>query len=214
MFLDAPRGFRDSARVAERLAMLDAEPGVQPLRVYAADLAARRKAVVPHFDPAEAGVDARVLFVLEAPGPMTNAERADGRRPGSGFISIDNDDATAANFWEARREFGLDSGPGVSRVLHWNIVPWYLGVAARKPTADEVRDGAGELLTLLGLLPELRAVVLVGDHAQRGWLQHVAARAARDYAAVGTWHSSPLALNSAGRRAEFFDALRWAKRYV
>jgi hypothetical protein len=214
MFLDAPRGFRDKARIAERMAMLETEPRVQPLRDDAEDLSRRRGAVVPYFDPAEAGVEARVLFVFEAPGPMTNAERADNRRPGSGFISIDNDDPSAAKCWTARDKAGLPNGPDVSGVLHWNIVPWYLGPARVHPTADEVRQGAGEMLRLLALLPELRAVVLFGGHAQRGWLQHVAAHTSRDYAAVGTWHASARVLNSSVRREEFDATFEWAKRFV
>ncbi len=52
---------------------------------------------------------------------MTNAGNA---RPGSGFISVDNDDQTAENVWHARSQAGLHAA-----VVQWNIVPWYLGTA-------------------------------------------------------------------------------------
>lgn len=87
--------------------MLASEPSAQPLREWADDLAARRDVIVPYFDPTDSGVDSRVLFLLEAPGPMTNTSN---RRAGSGFISADNNDATAENMWRARSSAGLVGG--------------------------------------------------------------------------------------------------------
>ena len=95
--------------------MLHTVPTIQPLREWADNLAARREVVVPYMDPADAGTAARVLFLFEAPGPMTNAGNP---RRGSGFISVDNDDQTAANAWNARNDAGLHEG-----VMHWNAVP-------------------------------------------------------------------------------------------
>lgn len=183
--------------------MLRTEPSVQPLREWADDLAERRGVVVPQFDPAEAGDDARVLIVFEAPGPMAHAGNV---RPGSGFISADNDDQTAENCWRARDAAGLHDG-----ALHWNIVPWYLGVASRKPTGSNVRDGAAELLSLMRLLPRLDTVVLSGRYAQTGWRKHLTNSLHRPaMRVIETWHPSPLALNQPGKRAEFVDALRRA----
>ncbi len=183
--------------------MLETELRVHPLREWAEDLASRRSAVVPWPDPAEAGVDARVLVVFEAPGPMTNASNV---RPGSGFVSVDNDDLTAENCWRARVESGLEDG-----VLCWNMVPWYLGTAARKPTASEITDGAAELLSLMWLLPRLDTVVLCGRYAQTGWNKHLQSSLRRPAVRViETWHPSPLAMNQPGKRAEFVEALRTA----
>lgn len=183
--------------------MLETDPTVQPLRQWAADFAAararsvNRPVLVPHFDPAEAGVDAKVLVLLEAPGPMTNAGNA---RPGSGFISIDNDDVTAENCWKLRDQIGLDRG-----VLHWNIVPWYLGAASRKPNAAELRAGAAALIDLLQLLPQLSVVVACGLYAQDGWRRHVAP-SVQHLEVLNTWHPSPLSLKQPGKR----DGLRTA----
>jgi len=203
VFLDSPRGFRDPALVAERIEMLELEPRVQPLRAWAADLAARRDTVVPWFDPAEAGIDTRVLLVFEAPGPMTFEGH---KRRGSGFISADNNDQTAENTWRSRAEAGLHEG-----ALCWNIVPWYLGPASRKPTAVEVKDGANELLSLMRLLPCLDTVVLSGRYAQDGWRKHLAHSLRRPAVRViETWHPSPLALNQPGKRDAYIAALREA----
>ncbi|WP_324291875.1 uracil-DNA glycosylase [Microbacterium memoriense] len=141
-----------------------------------------------------------MLFVFEAPGPMTNAGN---KRPGSGFISVDNNDATAANMWNARNESGLHEG-----ALAWNIVPWYLGVASRKPTNDELRDGASELVDLIALLPRLELVVLGGLYAQKGWQRHIGATTFVGPDVVDMWHPSPLSLNQPGRREEFNETVR------
>src|SRR5687768_13788587 len=87
---DAPRTLRSPDACLARKLMLDL-PHMAPLKAYAARL--RRPGIeVPDFDPLDAGVRARVLFLLEKPGPMT-AEH--GKRTGSGFVSRNNDDSTA-----------------------------------------------------------------------------------------------------------------------
>jgi hypothetical protein len=197
---------RDPEVRAARLRMLDEVESVQPLRDWAEDLADRRSAVVPHVDPADAGVAAKVLFLLEAPGPMTNSENA---RPGSGFISVDNDDQTAANCWIARKNAGLDVG-----ALHWNIVPWYLGAASIKPTTAELARGAMELRRLLPLLTKLRVVIFAGKIAQQGWHTNVEPFVGTPYATIDTWHPSPLSMNQPGHRDEFQRAIDRAARLL
>lgn len=66
---------------------------IAPLTEYVAKLRLRGLGEVPDFDPLDGGIEARILFLLEKPGPMT-AEG--GKRIGSGFISRNNDDSTAA----------------------------------------------------------------------------------------------------------------------
>lgn len=56
---------------------------------------------MPDFDPAEAGVAARALIGLEAPDPMSAG------LAGSGFVSVDNYDRTAATTWTLLDEVGL-----------------------------------------------------------------------------------------------------------
>ncbi|WP_245762349.1 uracil-DNA glycosylase [Mycetocola miduiensis] len=204
MFLSSPRGFRSSQTRDERLAMLDEVDRVQPLREWAMSVEARMPGrIVPSFDPAEAGVEARTLFVLEAPGPMTNAVSG-SRRPGSGFISVDNDDVTAENLWRAREAAGLHSG-----FLAWNIVRWYLGPASVKPKVAEVAEGAASLLELMRLLPRLETVVLSGRFAQRGWQANIERSLRRPVLnVVETWHPGPKSMNQPGKRADLIAALR------
>ncbi|PWJ47882.1 Uracil-DNA glycosylase [Quadrisphaera granulorum] len=201
MFLDHPRGFRDAALLDERRALLQTSPAVQPLREWSSDLERRRDVTVPDFDPAEAGVDARVLIVHEAPGPMAAVGNAT-QRPGSGFICVDNNDQSAANMWSLRAEADLRE----TEVAHWNIVPWYLGPASVKPTSDELRAGARELRALLTLFTRLEVVVLSGLYAQRGWMEHLST--ASDVVVIPTWHPGAQSLNRPGRREEMLAALQ------
>lgn len=205
MFLKAPRGMRSPAVRAERLAMLETVESVQVLREWGAGLATRwgPGTFLPHFDPAEAGVEARVLIVAEAPGPKTNPRTS---ATSSGFVSVDNDDPTAENAWRLRAEAGLHDG-----VLLWNMVPWYLGAASVKPTAYDLARGAAALRGLLDLLPDLQVLLLAGLAAQRGWNTHLSGYRKRDLTVIPTWHFSNQAMNQPGKRDELLASLRTAK---
>lgn len=118
---------------------------------------------VPYVDPDSGGVGARVLFILESPaGPAAL---------GSGMLSPDNDDETAANMWRLYQQSGLPRSAG----LHWNAVPWYVGEAGREKSvqAREVLEGALWLDRLLDLLPDLRLVVTMGKPAEQAFKAYV-----------------------------------------
>lgn len=198
MFSSGPRALRDATVLKIRHEMSHEVESAVPLTKWADNLAERLDVTVPLFDPAEAGTRTQVLVLLEAPGPMTSQS---GKRPGSGFISVDNDDVTAENSWVLRNEAALSE----SVALQWNIVPWYLGPASVKPNVSEVAQGALALRELLELLPELRVVVNCGLFAQRGWSRFVAPFR-EDVTVIDSWHPSPLSMNQAGKR----DALRRA----
>jgi len=131
---------------------------LRPLVRLVEELRAERPvACVPDFDPAGGGVHARVLFLLEKPGPMTAPEG------GSGFISPCNDDPTA----RAMHEFMCQRGLPLEWCMHWNVVPWWDGTI--KLDAQQKRAGVPALRRLLALLSKLRAIVLVGRVAQDAW---------------------------------------------
>ena len=96
------------------------EPHVAALQALAERIAASHDAPdgVPRFDPLDGGVDARVLLLQEAPGP---------RAVGSGFVSFDNPDQTAANARHACDSAGLSRRD----LVRWNAVPWYIGNEGR-----------------------------------------------------------------------------------
>jgi hypothetical protein len=154
--MDEPKSLRFEHVRQERLSGLHA-PHIAPLTRYVEELRQQKGEgyEIPHFDPHDGGVHAKVLLLLEAPGPQAK---------GSGFVSSDNADETAKNIWTMTRAVGLDR----SDCLLWNSVAWYVGTATRiRPVrASEVRESADALRSLLGQLAELRCVALVGGKAQ------------------------------------------------
>jgi hypothetical protein len=173
-----------------------------PLEAWSRDVEDRRRSrrpdiVVPHFDPAEAGIKARALLLLEAPGPKTVPEWG-----GSGFISVDNNDVTAENVWRAREAAGLEE-----HVIAWNIVPWVLGRADKKPSPADLAQGALELRSLLTLLADLRVIVLAGEHAKNAWDTHLDMNIGDRYRVLRTLHPAGQSINRPGARELFTDAL-------
>jgi len=132
-------------------------PHIAPLAAYAGRLRTRPGTEVPDFDPLDGGTGAQILFLLEKPGPAAAPARPG--REGSGFISRDNDNATA----QAIHRFMHDAGLSRSDTVIWNLIPWWNGTI--RITAAERTAGARELPNLLMHLPRLHAAVLVGRTA-------------------------------------------------
>jgi hypothetical protein len=154
----APKALRDAEAVERRRAALRASH-MRPLVQFVQDLrAAQPHCYVPDLDPASGGVDARALFLFEKPGPMT-----DPRNGGSGFISIHNDDPTAA----ATHAFLERRGLPLGLCLFANAIPWWDD--SRAISRSHRSLAIAHLHALVGLLAELRAIVLVGRTAQRQW---------------------------------------------
>lgn len=186
--MDAPKSLADtSARMARQAAL--SQPHIAPLAAFVRRLrqAAGHAEGVPDFDPLDGGVLAECLFLLEAPG---------GRAVGSGFVSRNNPDETAKNFFLLNQEAGLSR----ARTITWNVVPWYVGSGAkiRAVTDADIRASSPHLKELLGLLPALRAVVLVGRKAQRA--RPVFERLGGHCALFECPHPSPLSLNGRPER--------------
>jgi uracil-DNA glycosylase len=156
---DAPKTLRFPLEVDERNRHLNS-PHALPLTRFVKELRRTQGAAysVPFFDPCDGCADARVLFLGEAPGPKAVK---------SGFISRNNPDETAKNSFELHRDAGLAR----LDVALWNIVPWYVGAKGKiRPVSEsDLREARVWLTQLLGLLPKIRGVVLVGDKAQRGF---------------------------------------------
>jgi uracil-DNA glycosylase len=137
---------------------------------------------VPEFDPLDGGVESEVLFLLEAPGPKAVA---------SGFVSRNNPDETARNFFLLNAEAGIDRRLTVT----WNAVPWYIGTGAkiRPATARDVREADQWLTELLTHLVKLRIVVLVGRKSVHA--RNIVAAERPGVAILEMPHPSPMHVN-------------------
>lgn len=200
---DVPKLLADPAARAARHAQLT-DPHVAPLTAYVAAL--RRKAgsraAVPDFDPWDGGAMAELLFLLEAPG--AKAVR-------SGFISRNNPDETAKNFFELNRAAGIPR----ERTVSWNIVPWYIGTGTRIRAAErsDIEAGLPALKSLLALLPKLKVVVLIGRKAERA--ANLVTQQRPEVRIFRSPHPSPLFINNArGNRDRILSVLREAAAYL
>lgn len=172
-------------------------PSVAPLTEFV-EFVRRERGLgreVPYFDPLDGGVNAKALFLLEAPGPKAVE---------TGFVSRDNPDESAKNMFEVLQTAGLTRNDSVL----WNIVPWYLGsgVKIRAAGQKDIDAGRPYLLHLLGLLTDLEIVALVGGAAHRvgGWLREELPNNVR---IMKTPHPSPQFVN---RRSENRERLKEA----
>lgn len=201
--MDAPKSLSDSSALADRRDALSA-PHLARLRTLVARLRdeAPAGARVPDFDPLDGGVNAECLFLLEAPGR---------KAVGSGFVSRNNPDETAKNFFNLNCEAKLER----TRTIVWNVVPWYVGDGRRiRPVTDkEIADCAPHLEELLDLLPRLHAVVLVGRKAQRA--EYLFTKRQNPPRIFHCPHPSPRSLNSRPeRRPEILNCLREVSQHL
>lgn len=174
----APKTLADPAALAARRDWVEA-PHIAPLRAMARTIAAERGAAVPDPDPLDGGIAARLLLLLETPGPAIFR---------TGFVSRDNPTGTAANL------FRFLAAAGIARrdTLIWNAIPWVIhaeGALNRAPRRAEVRDAAPCLAPLFALLPNLAVVVLAGRVA--GEARDAVAQLRPDLPVIAIPHPSP-----------------------
>ena len=111
---------------------------------------------MPLFDPRDGGVAARLLILLETPGPGGAEERA---------VSRDNLTGTARNL----TRFLAVAAIARHDTILWNTVPWIVhepGARNRALRRGEIGEGLATLPGFLALLPRLRVVVLSGRVAR------------------------------------------------
>jgi uracil-DNA glycosylase len=149
-----PAPLADPGVLAARRAAL-AEPHMAPLAAFAARLRAATGRPVPDADPADGGTGARLLLLLETPGPAILR---------TALVSRDNPAPTAANL----RRFLAAAGIARAETLIWNAVPFVIhapGARNRAPGTAERTAGLALLPPLLDLLSHLAVAVLAGRAA-------------------------------------------------
>ena len=203
MLADLPKMLRCPEAKASRMLQLG-ESHIRPLTHLVDQLRenAGPGAGIPYFDPWDGGVDAEVLFLLEAPGAKAVA---------SGFISRNNPDETAKNMFELGVEAGIDR----KHTVLWNVVPWYIGTGTkiRAATPLDLEAGLQPLPRLLALLPKLRAFVLLGRKAERAAVAITSVRPGLKLFICA--HPSPLYINNAiGNRDKILTILRLVSAHL
>ena len=199
--LDALEAFHSDHSEDERARYARlAEPHILPLTQLVEQVRRERGcgSAVPYCDPADGGIHADCLFLLEAPGPRAVA---------SGFISRNNPDETAKNFMLLNEAAGIAR----SRTVIWNIVPWYIGSGERirAATSQDIKEGWPYLQRALHLLPRVAVAVLIGRKAQRVRRQFTDLRP--EVEVLDCPHPSPLFVNRLpANRAVVLEALRAA----
>ena len=172
----------EPSALARRVAALG-QPRMLPLNRLVARLRAEHGRV-PDFDPSDGGIDARLLVLLESPGPRI------GR---TGFVSRDNPTGTAGNL----RRFLDRAAIARADTLLWNTVPWVIhapGAPNRAPRRAEITAGLRELPSLLELLPRLLTIILAGRVAGRAL--HPLREAHAHLRVVTMPHPSPTYVNT------------------
>lgn len=154
--VDGSFALKEQAECHRRVAMLG-QAHMQPLLRYLDDMRSvlGNEYEMPMFDPCDGGIDARVLILLEAPGP---------KAVGSQFISRNNPDRTAENINNLLQKAGIQRRD----TILWNIVPWYIGNGKkiRPANKEDISLALPFLKKLIEILTNLDFIVLMGKHAQ------------------------------------------------
>lgn len=154
----------------------------------------RADASIPYVDARYGGVESKVLFLFETPGPRTHVAN-----DGSGFLSPQNDDPSAKRFLQCLNDVGLD----LNRVITWNAYPWNLP-NGEEVTARRLNEGLDPLQRLLDLLPRLRVVLTMGGKAENSWnrLRKSSRSHATTYQVINSLHTSNRGITSGSRHTK------------
>lgn len=192
--LSQPKSLNTRDALERRCQMLS-KPHIAPLTEFVGSLKAELgpETGVPYFDPMDGGVNARMLWVLETPGP---------KAVGTNFVSRDNPDDTARNTFNVLRDHGIAREDTVL----WNVVPWNISTEDKNknPRTAETRKGIPYLMRLIRILPKLEAVVLCGSHAKKAAGK---IRRETDLKVFETFHPAPLAYNRSHLREHLHATL-------
>ena len=204
LFTDKPKSLGDDLIRQYRIGLLS-EPHIKPLTVFVEKIRIDKGQdyCIPYIDPLDGGVTSKVLFVLLAPGPKAVK---------SGFISRNNPDSSAKNMFE----FLADSGLKRDETILWNIVPWYIGNESRNkiryPVQADIVEGLPYLESLISLLPNLEAIVLVGEKA---WKVENLLKKSKKIRIFKSNHPSPQFVNRKPRnKSRILEVFRQIRMYI
>ena len=175
------------------------DPHVGPLMGLVRDLRSRGLDV-PNVDPNDGGVNAKVLILLETPGPKAVTSR---------FVSRDNSHPSARNLGRVLDDARLARAD----VVLWNVVPQCVSTTEqnRNVCAAEVRDALPALQAFIDQLPKLAVVVFCGRSSQRA-SNHV--ELPSRVQVLKTFHPGGMAYNRPTYRADIHATFEKARRLI
>ena len=188
---------------------------VAPLNSLVQDLRAEspgNTGSVPFFAPLHGGTDATILCLMPAPDAANRAE------DGEDILSTEDDDASA----EALATLLAESEIDTKEVVLWHAYPWYRAEgAAGRLTGAETNAGLEPMGRLLRLVPNLRAVILMGKGPEEFWakLTKKYPQAVTRITAIPSFSPAPLSLSGTTaqreqRVARRSEAMREARTIV
>lgn len=198
MYPHHPQALKDPDLLEERRSLIAEASHLEALEHWRAGYEAITSTPIPHFDPGDAGDQARVLWLLEKP-PTALLQAG-----GTGIVSVDNPDTSAERCWIEREEAGLQEG-----VLVWNLIPY----AVDAPKAGDKAAGTRALRKVLRLLPRLEAVILCTQSVQTAWASNSLSDQARRATLIKAPGVGPM-VGQPRQREELRKAVHRAKRLV
>ncbi|MDO5745316.1 MAG: hypothetical protein Q4P23_12695 [Micrococcaceae bacterium] len=188
---------------------------VAPLNSLVQDLrsaAPENAGSVPFFAPLNGGTDATILCLAASPDPGNRSET------GQDVLSSEDDTPAAEALSVLLEESGIDP----REVVLANAYPWYRPQdAAGRLTGAEMNAGIEPMGKMLRLVPNLRAVILMGKGPEEFW-----AKLSRKYpqslgriTAIPSFSPAPLSLSGTTaqreeRIARRSEAMREARKIV
>jgi hypothetical protein len=156
--------------------------------------------VLPNVDPNDGGIAARVLILLETPGPKAVSTT---------FVSRDNPDPSARNMGAS-----LDIAQLARKdVVLWNVVPHCLSSPDqnRNCSSRDIRRAAPDTQEFINLLPNLRAILFCGNAAKKAlrWLV-----IPTTITVFKTAHTGAQAYNRAHLRSDIHQTFRAAAKLL
>lgn len=172
------------------------DSNIRRINQFVDALRSQRRVDIPYVAPTYGGERARLLILMQDPGPKTRLTNAGG----SGMICLENFDLSAARQKYFLKEAGID----VADIVAWNAYPW---PKPHPQTAASDREAAEALRNFLSLTPHVEAVLLNGNVAKRIWrvLKDSSPDTVSDIKTFPTFHTSERAINPEQKSAAYID---------
>lgn len=188
---------------------------VAPLNSLVQDLrstAPENAGSVPFFAPLNGGTDATILCLAASPDPANRAET------GEDVLSSEDDHPAAEALSVLLEESGIDP----REVVLSNAYPWYRPEGATgRLTGAEMNAGIEPMGKLLRLVPNVRAVILMGKGPEEFWakLSRKHPQALGRITAIPSFSPAPLSLSGTTAQREErverrSEAMREARKIV